>query len=377
MTGRLNSVLGLAAADLLAAPFLTPSASLHAQTDYRVLIVDFLATDAQDRGFGERTANELRKLIAETPGYSVIERGEIQTELRKYSLKIEEMDCAKVQQLGSPALMGARVAFCVKYASEGENRKVDAIEVWDLENHQSFPIPGFTMGRNQQKEAAAQIHAGFDTFIKLLSFTTFCAQYAQSQSWEDALRNCDQALALAPNAVATVYMKAGILKEMNRHADALVAAEKVVELDAVHEEALQLAGWLATQLNQNEKGRTFYRRYLELNPGDAAVRNSIAYAMFEAGDPEGAMQFVEEGITASNNDVALLTAHAIYAFQAADKESRAAQAENSNATTTVSPKIADLYRKAAGSFEKVFAAKGDSTDVAYLRNTVTAYIHLQ
>jgi tetratricopeptide (TPR) repeat protein len=224
-------------------------------------------------------------------------------------------------------------------------------------------------------DAAAQIFAGFDTFIKTINATSFCAQYAESQSWEHALRNCDQALALNPNAVGTTFMKANILRSMNRNADALVAVEKVVELDPVHEDALQLAGFLATQLNQVEKGRQYYRRYLELNPGDAGVRNNIAYAIFEAGDPEGAMQFVEDGLTASNNDVALLTAHGIYAFQAADKASRAIPAENSSGT--VSPRVAELYRKAAGSFEKVFAARGDSTDVTYLRNTVTAYIQLQ
>jgi tetratricopeptide (TPR) repeat protein len=378
MTGRLNPVLAMAAAALLAAPILSPTGAVQAQAandEYPVLIVDFFAEDAQDRGFGERAANELRKTIANVPGYAPVDRNKIQDELRKYNLKFEEMDCSKVRQLGSPQLMAVRVAFCVRYTSEGENRKIADIEVWDLQDNQYFRIAGFTVARNQQQQAAAQIFTGFDSFVKQLSFTTFCTQYAESQSWEDALRNCDQALALNPNAIGTTFMKARILSELNRNADALVAAEKVVELDPVHEQALQFAGFLATQLNQVDKGRGFYRRYLELNPGDANVRNSIAYAIFEAGDPEGAMQFVEEGLAASNNDVALLIAHGIYAFQAADKASRATATENS--TGTVSPHVAELYRKAASSFEKVFAARGDSTDVTYLRNTVTAYIQLQ
>lgn len=377
MTGRLNPVLALAAAALLAAPILSPApVQAQAADDYKVLIVDFYASDAMDRGFGERSANELRKLIAEMPGLVPVERGEIQTELRKYNLKMEDMDCSKVRQLGSPQLMAVRVAFCVQYASEGENRRISDIEVWDIENGQSFKIPGFTMARNQQAQAATQIFTGFDSFMKSLNAMTFCAQYAESQSWDDALRNCDQALALNPNAINTTFLKANILQKMNRNADALVAAEKVIELEPVHEQALQLAGFLATQLNQVEKGRGYYRRYLELNPGDANVRNNIAYAIYEAGDPEGAMQFVEEGLVASNNDVSLLTTHGVYAFTAADKASREAGPANAD-NTTVSPRVAELYRKAAGSFEKVFAAKGDSTDVQFLRNTVTAYNQMQ
>jgi tetratricopeptide (TPR) repeat protein len=365
----------MAAAALLAAPVLSPSGAVEAQTDdYRVLVVDFFASDGQDRGFGERAANELRSRLEDLPGYEIIERGQIQTELRKYQLRMEEMDCSKVRQLGSPQLMSARIAFCVNYASEGENRRVADVEVWDLWDNQSFVIPGFTVARNQQRDAAGQIFAGFDNFIKQLQFTTFCGQYAQSESWEDALRNCDQALALNPNAVSTVFLRAGILQKMNRLEESLVAAEKVVELDPVNEEALQLSGWLATQLNQNDKGRQFYRRYLELNPGDAAIRRTIAFDIYEAGDPEGAMQFIEEGLGGADEDVDLLISFGTYAFQAANK---ASQAEAVNNSAGVSPQVADFYRKAAGAFEKAFAARGAELDIGYLRNTVTAHLQLQ
>lgn len=375
MTGRLNPVLAVAAAALLAAPLLSPSGALEAQTDdYRVLIVDFFATDGQDRGFGERAANELREAVGDLPGYQTIERGQIQTELRKYNLKMEEMDCSKVRQLGSPQLMSARIAFCVQYASEGENRTVASVEVWDLWDNQSFVIPGFTVARNQQQDAAGQIFAGFDSFIKQLQATAYCAQYAQSEAWEDALRNCDQALALNPNAASTNFMRAGILQKMNRFEESLVSAEKVVELDPVHEDALQLAGWLATQLDQTAKGRQFYRRYLELNPGDATIRRTIAFDIFEAGDPEGAMLFIEEGLGGANEDPDLLISYGTYAFQAASKATQAAGAENNAAIT---PQVADYYRKAASAFEKAFAARGAELDLGYLRNTVTAHLQLQ
>jgi tetratricopeptide (TPR) repeat protein len=367
----------MAAAALLAAPFLSPSAAIQGQTDdYRVLVVDFLATDAQDRGFGERAANELRKLLEDLPGYDIIERGDVQTELRKYQLKMEELDCSKVRQLGSPQLMSARIAFCVNYGSEGESRKVANVEVWDLWDNQSFTIPGFTVARNAQQQAAQNIFDGFSNFIKQLQYTTYCGQYAQSESWDDALKNCDLALEMNPNAVSTVFLKAGILQKMgpSRYAESLVAAEKVVELDPVNEEALQLAGWLSTQLNQTDKGRQFYRRYLELNPGDAAIRRTIAFDIYEAGDPEGAMQFIEEGLGGATEDVDLLISYGTYAFQAASKRAADIKLENS---AGVPSDVADLYRKASSAFEKAFEAKGAELDIGYLRNTVTAHLQLQ
>jgi tetratricopeptide (TPR) repeat protein len=376
MTARLNPLLAIAAAVLLAVPAVFGTSALEAQEqvgDYRVLIPDFMAEDGNDRGFGERTANELRDRVKNIPGYATVERREIQDAVRKYSLKMEEIDCIKAMQLGTQELE-ARVAFCVTYASEGDDRAIKSIEVWDLWDRQSFSMPTFTVARNQQRDAAQQIFEGFDAFVRQLQHTRFCMDYASSQSWDDALRNCEQALELNPEAMVTLKLKADILRELGRHEEALAAIDKVIEADPIDDGALQLGGYLATQLGQTDKGRDYYRRYLELNPGDVGVRRTIAYDMNEAGDPEGAMLFIEEGL-AVEEDTELLLSYGIYAFQAADLQSRAAQAENSAAG--VSPPVAELYRKAVGAFEKVFEAQGAEMDVRYLRNSINAYLQLQ
>jgi tetratricopeptide (TPR) repeat protein len=376
MTGRLNPVLAFAAAALLAAPFLSSSGAIQAQdadVEYRVLIPDFFPEDGNDRGFGERTANELRDRIKDIPGYVTIDRGDIQDAVRKYELRMEAIDCTQAMQLGTLELE-ARVAFCVTYASEGDNRTITGIEVWDLWDRQSFTMPTFTVHKDRRDDAAQQIFDGFDAFVRQLQHTTYCGQYASSQSWEDALRNCEQALELNPEAMVTLELKAGILKEMERYEEAMEAIDQVIDADPINDGALQLGGWLATQLGQTEKGRDYYRQYLELNPGAADVRRTIAYDMNDAGDPEGAMLFIEEGLNVEE-DIDLLLSYGLYAFQAADLRSRAAQAENSSAG--VSPEVAELYRKAVGAFEKVFAEQGAEMDVRYLRNSVNAYLQLQ
>jgi hypothetical protein len=210
MTGRLNPVLAFAAAALLAAPSMMPSGSLAAQDPYRVLIPDFHAKDGQDRGFGQKVAAELGKLIDNVPGYVVIERGEIQDQLRKYELKMEDLDCTKSKQLAS--LMGnVKLTFCGSFASQGESRVVDEVQVWDKDDTTPFTIPGFTVGRQERKPAADKIYAAFDRFTQQLKATAFCLDYFDSNDWEQALRNCNQALEINPGATGTLFLKAEIL----------------------------------------------------------------------------------------------------------------------------------------------------------------------
>jgi tetratricopeptide (TPR) repeat protein len=104
-----------------------------------------------------------------------------------------------------------------------------------------------------------------------------------------------------------------------------------------------------------------------------AIRRRIAYEMLEAGDAEGAMQFIEAGL-AVNQDIDLLQDYGNYAFRAAATASQAAAAEPGAGVT---PQVADLYRKAIEAYEKVFAEKGADMEVLYLRNIVTAYVQLQ
>jgi tetratricopeptide (TPR) repeat protein len=373
MTGRLNPVLALAAAALLAAPSLSPSSSVAAQDAYRVLIADFWARDGQDRGFGERAANELRELIDQIPGYEPIERGAIQDELRKYELRMQDMDCTKNKQLAS--LMGnIRLIFCVTYLSQGENRQLDSIQVYDTQDAAPFEIPSITVARNQQAQAAQQIHAAFDKFIQQLRFTAFCVEYSNSSEWEQALRNCDQALELNPNATGTLFLKAEILRQLQRYEDALNAVAQVIAEDPLNENALQMGGFLATQLGRAQQARGYYQNYLDLNPGDVAVRQRIAGEIAEAGDPEGAMLFIEAGLQVAPTDESLLLAHGSYAFAAAAKASLSPSPENSAA---VPPQVTGFYRKAIDTFQKLYASKGNTMEVDYVWNIVKAQMMMQ
>lgn len=57
---------------------------------------------------------------------------------------------------------------------------------------------------------------------------------------------------------------------------ALQDLDLLLEVNPIDEEALQLAGYLAIQAGKDELSRTYYRRYLELQPRAVAIRRRAA-----------------------------------------------------------------------------------------------------
>ncbi len=211
--------------------------------------------------------------------------------------------------------------------------------------------------------------------MQQVRFAQFCGEYAQSQQWDNALRNCDQALELNPDAVGTRYQRARILYEMNRYPEALAELEKVLELNQFHEDALQLAGYISAKEGDDDKALDYYSQYLELNPGNASVRMKIAYDLAQAGDPGGAMQLIQEGLDVDPDNIDLWEQYGGYAFAAALDINQKASVGSEDAGA-VAPEAVEYFRKAIEAYQKVFQAKGADTPVGHLRNIVAAYVQL-
>jgi tetratricopeptide (TPR) repeat protein len=264
------------------------------------------------------------------------------------------------------------VALCADYVRQGEEIALSNIQFVDMGSSQVFEVDAITVNRRDHQGAARQIFDAFDQYVQQVRFRAFCFDYANSSQWENALRNCDDALALNPHDEGVQYQKGFILWKMERLEESLDQLEGVLDNNPYHEEALQLAGFLATTLGMNDEGRDFYSRYLELNPGAVAVRRRIAYEMFDAGDPLGAMMLIDEGLQVEES-VELLGDYGNYAFEAA----RQATPEGAQAGDAEIPaETRELYGKAIDAFMAVFEAKGDSMNVGQLRNVISANIQL-
>jgi tetratricopeptide (TPR) repeat protein len=374
MSGRLRMRAVAIAAALFVAPTLTGGTVAGQESGrFRVLVPNLFPAEGANKNFGEDVAKELRKALSSLPTHTSIEEKEIKDALKQYNLKMEELTCTTTRQLGSQ--IRAQVALCATYTESGDQRSFQEITFVDLGSSQEFTVDVFSMHKDEKRQAAERIVEAFDTYVQQLRFRQFCLEYAQSSDWEGSLRNCDDGLELNPKDEVVMYQRAFTLWKMDRLEDAYAQLARLLEQSPYHDEGLQLGGFLATTLGDKEDGRRYYSRYLELNPGAVAVRRRIAYEMgVDAGDAEGAMLLIEQGLETEGDNPELLGDLGNYAFEAARRAMpQGAQVGDGQA---VPPEVAALYRKAIEAYSKLYETQADSMGVGQLRNVILGHVQL-
>jgi tetratricopeptide (TPR) repeat protein len=366
MNGRLRlGLLALVTASLAAMPLHPqPVSGQEASARFRVMVPEIQPTDGADKKFGERLADQLRDLINDMATHQPIEERELRDALKQYDVDKEDLDCTRARQLAG--LINAQVVFCGNYYREGEGFRVETKFIDS--SGEEFPVDPVSVGEKGQEEAAQHIYQALQVQSDQARAAQFCGDYAASSQWDDALNTCTQAIELNPMAIAPRFTRGQVYRNLEQNEQALNEFLQVLELDPLHEDAMQLAGYLSALLNREEDARNYYQQYLTLNPANAGVRMRVAYDLATAGDPLGAMQFIEEGLEVDGENVDLLKQHGGFAFTAA-LEANQGQEE-------ISPETAALFRKALASYGAAYEVEGAEMDVALLRNLVVAHINL-
>jgi tetratricopeptide (TPR) repeat protein len=360
--------LALAVAGAAAIPVQPQVVSAQeASARFRVLVPEIQGQEGADRRFGGRLANELRSLINQMATHQPIEGRELNQALRRFDLKMENLDCTRARQLAN--LIDAKVVFCGTYSAEGDNLRVEGQFVTS-EGEEFIVEPVVVPARGGQRDAAVHFFEALQVESERQRFSQFCGDYYSSQVYDQALSMCDQAIAINPRAVSSRFIRAMSLREMDRLEESLEEFLEVLELDPLHEDAMQNAGYLSALLNRPDDARKYYRQYLELNPTNAQVRMRVAYDLATAGDALGAMQLIEAGMEIDPENVDLLKQHGSFAFTAgAEVAGESAQ--------DLPPEAVELYRKALSSLEKVYAAEGAEMNTTFLLNMVRAHINIR
>ncbi len=371
MVGRLKLTLNLALVALVLGPV-----ALHAQEQgrFRVLIPYFTPLGDADDDFGKDASKELRELINTLATHVPIEEKEIKDQAKRFDTKIEDLTCIFTRQLASQ--IDAQVALCAEYNElPDKSWAMQKIVFWDIASSEQFAVTDVTVGEKDEEMAAQHIFNEFDLYVQQIRAQGICGDYFASRQWENALRNCDEALVLNPDGVATRYLRGRILYEMENYRGALVEIKRVLELEPFHQEALELAGYMSATEGDDAGARDYYGRYLQLNPANAAIRMRIAYELAKAGDPVGGMQLIDVGLEVDAENIDLWEQYGGFAFSAAlDAEQEAALDPPQDGG--VSPEAQGYYRDAIRAYEKVFEGKGAETPVGHLRNIMAAYIQL-
>lgn len=373
-----NLWLGLVVAFLATGLGVNRASAQEQAGDRIIIMVPPLAprNDANDK-FGERVADDLRDMIKGLDKHEAVSERDINRARKDFDLDWEDLyDCVRARQLAQQKNWG--LVLCGSYEETGTNDEVHVEASFvGSRNGQAFEVPPFTINEDEHEAAAERILETFDRYQSVLANATFCQQYMDSQQWNDALNACNNALDVNPHYVPALYRKAFTLHEMDRNEEALETLDALLDEDPIHQDALKLAGIVATQANQPDRARDYFDRYMELNPGDVAVRLTIARDISEAGDPAQALEFAQEGLEIEPDNLTLITYIGHFAANAAFA---AEQAMNGNAEAQgqVDPsRIGEYYQTAAESYSRVFDEKGPETEPQVLDRLIVALFKLQ
>ena len=337
---------------------------------FKVLVPTLETISPDQKGnFGKDVANELRKLIDRMPRHESVQKKELDESLKKYGLK-DPMTCIQARQLG--VQINSELVMCGAFGGDKGNFTVDSLQFVSTKTQEAFKVQAVTAATPQ--EAAQKIYAQFETYVTTLQAAAFCYDYLSSQNWQSALDNCNAALKTNPNSQRALAGKAFALMQLAgppetadkaKLTEALTLYRKVLELNAVDQDALRTAGVIAARLGQNEESRNYFKQYLELNPGDIGVRLQIANEQNKAGDPEGALRVVEEGLKTDAANVDLLTWAGVFAAQAAFKAEKTPEGKLSPAGKT-------LLETAYNYYKKLFDLKNGDIEASLIPQMMTA-----
>ncbi len=371
MRSRLRiGTLGLGLLAAAGGPLPAAPADAQVAERARVMVTNLKPLDDANKRFGRDLAKELRELINQFPRHQPVEEKEVRDAAKQYDIEYDELDCVQSLQLSN--LVDAAIVFCGTVTENRDDRTftLSGLQFADSDGT-SLGIADKTWDRDAPELAAQEIAEAFDTFVQQSLSAVFCGQYFESQDWASAEENCMSALEMNPDHARVRFIYANLLKETDRLDQAYTETLRVIELDPLHEQALNLAGFLAATLDMVNEAREHYTSYLVLNPGNAQVRMRIAYELAQAGDPEGAMLMMEEGLAIEPDNVDLLLQHASFASGAAQKRIAAAGAE-----APLSAEAAELYRKAQRSYQAAYEERGIEMDSRHLRNIIAIFKEL-
>lgn len=362
---NLRSVV-VAVLAILVAPLAFSSVEAQVSSRYRVVVPNFNPQQGADRDFGEDVADELRGLLDDLATHRSVDDDDIEDEADRFDIDMEDLNCVTTRQLVNQTELG-QVIFCGEYTPQGGQYAIDA-RIIEVTSGETVELESFTVAEGADSEAARHLFDAFDRFVQLTRAAQFCSDYYQSDSYDSALEQCSRAVELNPDGIRSRFIRGLVHKEMENLEQALEDMRGVLEVDPVHEDALQWAGWLAITMGDEQAGRDYYRQYLELNPTNASVRMNIAYDMAQQGDPEGAMILIDEGLELDEENLNLWQQLGNFALSAASSESQ----------SEMTAEAAEYYRTGIDAYQRVLAAQDTAVTLTagQLRAMISAYIQL-
>lgn len=370
MSRRLGALLAAVAATALFAITLAPL-EVEAQERGRIMVINMTPTDGSSDRFGQRAADNLRGLI-DLPTHRGMSSRDIDQAARQFDMRLNSLDCVSARQLA--AQVQVPLVMCADYAADGNQYRVE-VSFYAVPAMEEYPMEPFTVAQNDERGTAQQILSHLEVLIQQDQYVSWCGAEFGSENWQQALEYCTRAVEVAPQSTSARFALAMTYRNLERFEEAMELFEGILEIDAWDPNALENAGWVAAQLGDTDKARGYYTRYLEINPGSASVRVRIAFDLSQAGDYQGAVDLLADGLAQDPDHVGLLEQYGSNLFLLAE-QMRVEQIPTQDGDRTITPEMARLYREAIETLMRVVEIEGEEARSSFVINSVRAYVQL-
>jgi tetratricopeptide (TPR) repeat protein len=334
----------------------------------KVLVAPMEQGSGVKRNFGRKVSEEVLDRLADLGTLSPIEERAVKDELKK--LKLDEDDLGLVQWRQLAGRLDADLVLhgTVERASTGNSFSVQFV---DARTGDSTPIPAFAVqddGGRGVNEAADRIMDAIEGQVGYQRSLLFCADYLSAEQYDDALRNCEQAVAFNPTGSTGRYLRGRVYMGLEDYEAAREDLQTVVTANPAEVDALNSLAFTEAQLGNMERASELYGEYLNFNPGDSAVRMNIAFQLAQAGGYDAAISLLQEGIEVDPTDAGLWE---FLGNVALNKGTTSGTSEAGNAIADQ-----DAIILAVEAYNKVLELKGAETDPQILKNVVAAYLEV-
>lgn len=336
----------------------------------RVLVAPLQIDGAVNKDFGKKVSEEVRDGLEEIPTLVSIDWDEVKEELRRLKLKEEDLGLIQWRQLAGRLNADVVMTGTVAPAAGGNELTVSFV---DSKSGDEVAVPSFSVpgdGRDQVEQAAGVIVSAFGEQVDYRRALLFCQDYLAAEQYDDALRNCDEALRSNPESTSGHYLRGRVYMGQENWAASVEDLSIVVDKNPAEVDALNALAYVNAQMGDMDRAVELYREYLNFNPSDASVRMTVAFELAQAGGEDEAIDLLQEGVAIDSANAELWEFLGNVALK---KGTTAAEdaAEDAGA-------IADeeAVRLAVEAYDHVLDLKGEDMNPEILRNVIAANLEL-
>jgi len=331
------------------------------------VIVTPLKTQGVDRNFGKDVAKKVREGLEKFDLLAPVDQDKLEHAMDQYQLNEDQMDLVSWRQLAGR--INAQLIISGTAERSDGGTKVDVVFV-DAQRGERMQVPTFTVQGTDKDQAARKILSALDTQVKFLRAVANCNDYLSGNQFDDAVRNCDEALSINPGSGRALYLRGRVAMKQEKWDAARDYLKKVVDQEPSNEDAIQSLAYSNAQLGNQERALELYKQYLQFNPDNQQIRLSVAYNLASAGAYDQAIQVIQQGLARDSTSAPMWK----YLGDVALK--KGTESDRSKMTASSSIGDSSAIHTAIDAYHKYMALQPDSATSDIYRNIVAAELQL-